>query len=176
MPLSSELPPVNWSGVERAVLFEQLGELQALLEPQAALDAVGHVELRQHRHLAVSDSAHRVDDPSGERGAVLDASAELVAAPVEVGAEERAQQVVVAEVDLERVEPGFDRDAGCTLEVGHDLVEVSACRALDPPLRRCAEPARGGQARVALRLRLGDEARRDRVAPTPARPRRAPQR
>ena len=50
--LASELPPGELERIERAVGLEERGDLDALVEPQAAVDAVGHVELGRHRHVS----------------------------------------------------------------------------------------------------------------------------
>ena len=93
-------------GVQDTVGLQQLRRLDALLEPDAAGVAVGHVELRQHRHVGTGRLAHRAGDPPRELGPVGDAAAPLVAPPVERGAQERAEQVVVPQVELDRVEAG----------------------------------------------------------------------
>src|SRR5690606_4666195 len=92
--------------VEVPVGLQQPGELEALVEPQPAVDAVGHVELRPHGQAVADRPPHRLDDPAGEAGPVLEAAAVLVAPAVEVRAHERAEQVAVAEVQLDAVEAG----------------------------------------------------------------------
>ena len=60
-----------------------------------------------------TDSSRTVRRTStGEAGPVLHRSAELVVAPVELGAEEGAQEIVVPDVHLDAVEAGLDRDPG----------------------------------------------------------------
>ena len=59
-------------------------------------------------------------DLARELGAVLDAAAPPVGALVQRRAEERARQVVVPEVHLDRVEPGFLEQRGGASEVGGD--------------------------------------------------------
>ncbi len=91
------------------VVLEHPGDLDALVQPQAARHAVGHVELGGDRRAAPHRLADRRHHLAGEAGAVLQRAAPPVGAPVELGAEEGAQEVVVAEVDLEAVEPGARR-------------------------------------------------------------------
>ena len=84
--------PGELQRIERAVGLEEPGDLDALVEPQAAVDAVGHVELGRHRHVRAGGVAHRAQDGAGEAGAVLHRAAELVVAAVELGAQEGAQR------------------------------------------------------------------------------------
>ena len=58
-----------------------------------------------------TSSRTAAQDGAGEAGPVLHRAAELVVALVELGAEERAQEVVVPDVHLDAVEAGLDRDA-----------------------------------------------------------------
>ena len=81
-----------------------MADLHALVEPQAAVDAVGHVELGRDRRVRADRVAHGAQDGAGEAGPVLDRAAELVVAPVELGAQERAEEVVVPDVHLDAVE------------------------------------------------------------------------
>ena len=104
--------PGELERIERAVLLEERGHLQAVLEPQATVDAVGHVELGRDRGARTDLVAHGAQDGTGEAGPVLHRAAELVVALVELGAEERAQQIVVPDVHLDAVEAGLDRDPG----------------------------------------------------------------
>ena len=78
MPLSSELPPVSSRASRWPSASRSWADLEALVEPEPVVDAVGHVELGQHRDAAVGHPAHGLDHPAGEAGAVLDAAAELV--------------------------------------------------------------------------------------------------
>ena len=124
MGLASELPPGERDGVEGAVGLEQPGHLDAVLEPQAPRHAVGHVELGRHRGPLAYGVAHGADDLAGEAGPVLDAASPLVAAPVELRAQERAQQVVVAQVDLDAVEAGVDHGLRRAPVVGGDAGDL----------------------------------------------------
>ena len=67
-----------------------------------------------------------------ERGAVLERAAVAVGAPVEPGAEERAEQVVVAEVELDRRRsrrPGDDARGGAKSPVMRAMSAVGRGRA-----------------------------------------------
>ena len=96
--------------VERAVRLEHAGEGDALVEPEPAGHPVGHVELRGHRHRPPGGLAHRRHHLAGEARPVLEAPTPAVGAPVQPRAQERAEQVVVPEVDLDAVEPRVDHD------------------------------------------------------------------
>ena len=110
--------------VESSVGLEQPGHLDALFEPQPPRYPVGHVELGRHRHGVVDGVSDGADHLAGEAGSVLDASAPLVASVIELRAQERAQEVVVAEVDLDAVEPGVDDLARGASVVGGDPGDV----------------------------------------------------
>ena len=71
-------------------------------------------------------------------------AAPAVVAPVQLGAEERAQQVAVAEVQLEDVEAGVDGEARGGGEVADDPREVVLGRGPREPHRlRREHPGRG---------------------------------
>ena len=98
--------------VERAVGLEQPGDLEALVEPQPARHAVGHVELRDDRHLGRRRLRDRAHDLAGEAGSVLQLPPNLSPRLLRLGLRERAEQVVVTEVDLDAVEARPRRHSG----------------------------------------------------------------
>ncbi len=160
--------PGELQRIERAVGLEEPGDLDALVEPQAAVDAVGHVELGRHRHVRAGGVAHRAQDGAGEAGAVLDRTAELVVAAVELGAQERAQEVVVPDVHLDAVEAGLHRQRrGAPVVLGDALdagdVDGTQARAHG---REAAGGREGGGAvgaRVGHRPGVADLRRRGRA-------------
>src|SRR5258708_2361979 len=78
----------------------------------APADAVLHVELRGDRAPVAALVADGSGDAEGDLGAVRERAAVGVVALVELGAEEGAREVVVAEMDLHGVESGLGRGAG----------------------------------------------------------------
>ena len=143
--------------VEVTVRLEQPGDRQALVEPQPAGDAVSHVELGDDRHARRCRPPDGFDHPAREPRPVLDAAAVVVAALVEIRAEERAQQVVVTQVDLDAVEPRLGGQLGRAHEVGDHLVELSLGRAADQPHRGGAEPGGRRQRGLSVRSRVGHQ-------------------
>ncbi len=101
-------PPGELERVEMAVLLEHPGDSDALVEPEPAGHPVGHVELRGDRDPAPCRLAHRRHDLAGEARPSLERPAPAVGAPVEPGTQERAQQVVVPEMDFDAVEARLD--------------------------------------------------------------------
>ena len=156
--LASELPPVSSSAsrVPSASSHAATSRLSSSLE--AAGDPVGHVELGGDRHPVADGVPHRPDDLAGEAGPVLQRAAVAVVPLVEPRAEEGAEQVVVAEVDLDGVEAGVHgqrRPAG----VGSRMRSMSALgRRPDAAHGHRAERRRRRQARAAGRPGVGDRA------------------
>lgn len=64
------------------------------------------------------------EDLPPETRSVPEASAQLVLAPVEVGVEERAGEVIVAQVDLDAIEAGLDGHARGVAVCANDPVQV----------------------------------------------------
>ncbi len=116
---------------------------------------------------APTASRTRAQHRAGETGAVLDAAAELVVAPVELRAQERAQQVVVPEVDLDAVEAGLHgQPRGAPVVHGHPL-DVGARW---PPARAHRREAARGRARARRWTGRWPPGRRGRSAPPRPRP------
>ena len=116
--------PGELQRIERAVRLEQRGDLDALVEPQASVHAVGHVELGRDRRVRADGVAHGPQHGAGESGAVLHRTAELVVAPVELRAEEGAEEVVVADMHLDGVEARLDRERGGAAVVLGDALDA----------------------------------------------------
>jgi hypothetical protein len=125
-------------GVELPVGLQQRGHREALVDPQPALHPVVHVQLAEDGDAVAGHVAHGLDHPPGQAHPVLDGAAVLVGAVVQVGAEERAQQVVVTQVDLHRIEPGGHRHLGGPPEVGHHVVDLGGRGRLHPAHGGCA--------------------------------------
>ena len=94
-----------------------------------------------------------------ETGAVLDRAAVAVAPLVQPRAEERAQQVVVAHVDLDRVEAALDEALGPRGVVGGDAGDVVVGDALREPHPDRREHARRREGRVLRPHRVRDRTR-----------------
>ena len=90
----------------RAVSRQQLRRFNAVVLSQAALHAVGAVQLHDQRERRTHSQAHSVDDLDKEAGTVPQGTAVLVAAPVEQGAQELAEQVAVRRMQLDAIESG----------------------------------------------------------------------
>ena len=103
--------PGQLEGVEDAVGLEHAGELDALLQPETAVYPVGHVELGRHRRLVPDRLLAPPRPPDGERARLARLPPQRSVRRFSFGAQEGAQQVVVAEVDLDAVEAGLDGDA-----------------------------------------------------------------
>ncbi len=58
--LASELPPVSSSASSAPSASNERGHLDAVVEPQATVDAVGHVELGRHRHVRAGAASRTV--------------------------------------------------------------------------------------------------------------------
>ncbi len=99
----NELPAVSSSASSVPSLSSNCATSHALVEPQAAGYAVGHVQLGEHRHPSVDGLAHAFGDLAREPAAVLDRAAPLVVAAIELRAQELARQVAVPEVELDCV-------------------------------------------------------------------------
>ena len=140
--------------MERAVLLEEGCHLDALVDPQAAGDAVGHVELGRDRHVRADGVAHGAQDGAGEAGPVLDRAAELVVTPVQLGAEEGAQEVVVPDVDFDAVEARLGDERGGAAVVVGDALDAGG---VDGAQARAhgGQATRGGQGRGAVGARVG---------------------
>ena len=128
--MARELPPVSSGAVERAVGLEEHADLHALVEPESAVDAVGHVQLGRDRRGGTRRVAHGAQDGAGEAGPVVDRATELVVAAVELGAQEGVEEVVVPDVDLDAVEARLDGAPGGGAVVLDDPLDaggVEAC-------------------------------------------------
>ena len=133
--LASELPPVssNASSAPSASKSAATATLSSSQRPPSTPSAM--LSLAVTATSGPGRVAHGAQDGAGEAGAVLHRSAELVVAPVELGAQERAQQVVVADVDLDAVEAGLRRPAsaaravvlGDALDAGRRRPRAGAC-------------------------------------------------
>ena len=99
--------------------------------------------------------AHGAQDGAGEAGAVLHRAAELVVAPVELGAQERAQEVVVADVHLDAVEAGLHGERGGAPVVLGDALDAGD---VDGAQARAhgGEAARGRERGGAVGAGVGD--------------------
>ncbi len=65
-PVEQRAPAGELERVEVTVGLEEPGELEALVEPEPAVDTVGHVELREHGDAAVGDAFGPLRRPAGE--------------------------------------------------------------------------------------------------------------
>ena len=106
--LASELPPVSSmaSSTPSDSNSEATSRLSSSHRPPGTPSAM--FSLAVTRHLVAHGVAHGPQDLPGEAGAVLHAAPEVVVAPVEFGAQEGTEEVVVADVDLDAVEAGLD--------------------------------------------------------------------
>src|SRR5439155_2371622 len=104
--------------VQRLILFEQPCDLDAFVDVQAAAHAVAHVELGRDGDFAVDGVADGARNLAWESRAPRHVTAVAVRAAVQLGAHERAEQVPVPEVQLDRIEAGLDRDGGRARELG----------------------------------------------------------
>jgi hypothetical protein len=151
-------------------------DAQALVEPQPAAHAVGHVELRQHRDRRADRRADRGNDLTSEAGTVFERPAVLVTTAIQARRKERAEQIVVAEVNLDGVEAGTRkalRAAGVRLGDLRDVAAGAGMGRAEPERtdhpRRCEHPLVGAGSGPT-------RGRHGRSAPTRRRPRRAPRR
>ena len=104
--------------VERTVGFQHARDLDALLQPQAAVDAVGHVQLGGHRDaVGARRRAPRARPAAGTALGVSSGPPHASVRRFSFGERNALEQVVVAEVDLDRVEAAFDEDAGTVGEL-----------------------------------------------------------
>ncbi len=110
--------------VEVPVGLEQSCYLDALVEPQAAGHTVDHLQLGGDSQRVPDCLAHRCYDLPRKARAPLEITAPLVGAPVQLGAEEGAEKVVVSEVQLDRIDPGVGGAARGRGEVGGDAGDV----------------------------------------------------
>ena len=131
--------PGELERIERAVRFEEPGDLDALVEPQSPLHAVGHVELGRDGRVRADGVAHGAQHGAGEAGAVLHRAAELVVASVELRAQEGAEEVVVADVHLDGVEARLDGERGGAAVVLGDALDAG-------DVDRAQARAHGGEA------------------------------
>ena len=127
-------------GVEGAVGLKHLGELEAFVVFEAAGDAVVHVDLGGDGQLVARRGPHRLHGLAGEPGPVVEGAAPGVGALVEVGAQEGAEQVVVAEVDLDGVEAAVGGQAGRPGVVVGDAGDVGVRDGADDPNGQRVEP------------------------------------
>ena len=134
-------------GIEAAVVLQHPGELEALVVLEAAGDAVVHVDLGGDGHLVAHRGPHCLHGLATESGPVVEGSAPGVGALVEVGAEEGAEQVVVAEVDLDGVEADVGGEAGGPGVVVGDAGDVGVGGGADDPHGQGVEPLAGGERR-----------------------------
>ena len=135
-------------GVEGAVVLQHPGEFEALVVFEAAGDAVVHVDLGGDGQLVAHRRSHCLNGLAGEPGPVVEGAAPGVGALVEVGAQERAEQVVVAEVDLDGVEATVRSEASGPGVVVGDAGDVGIGGGADDPYGEGVEP-------LARRQRLG---------------------
>ena len=145
--------------IEVAVAFEEARDGEAVVEREPALEAVVHVELGPDRDRAAGGGADRVHDLAREAGAVLDRAPEAVTAAVVVGREELAEQVAVADVHLEPVEPGVDGEARRGRELPLDLRQVVLRHRAREALGVQAERPRRSERLRPRRLRVGEPSR-----------------
>ena len=90
--------------------LEHGGHVDALGQVEATRHTIGHVELCGDRHSVGGTLAHSGHHLAGEARPVLERSTPSIGPLVEPGAQERAQEIVVPEVDLDAVEPGLGGD------------------------------------------------------------------
>ena len=138
--MAKELPPVSSRASEGAVGLQHLGEFEALFVLEAAGDAVVHVDLGGDGQLVARCGLHRLNGLSGEPGPVVEGAAPGVGALVEIGAQEGAEQVVVAEVDLDGVEAAVGGQAGGPGVVVGDAGDVDVGGGADDPHGQRVEP------------------------------------
>ena len=100
-------PARQFQRVEVTVGLEHDRHIDAVGHVEAAGHAVGHVELGGHGHAVARPLTDRGHHLAREPGPVLERPTPPVVPAVEPGTQEGAQQVVVAQVDLEAVEAGF---------------------------------------------------------------------
>ena len=116
--------PGQLDGVEATIFLQHPGDLDALVDPQPAGHAVGHVELGGDSQPVAHGVADSPDNGAWEPGPVLERAAPLIGAAVELGAEELAGEVAVAQVYLDGVEPAVGDDPRRTAEVVGDAGDV----------------------------------------------------
>jgi len=146
-------------GDQPAVGFQPLRDLDAFVQPEAARHAVVHVQFGGDRELAADRVPHGPADVAGQARPAGEAPAVVVRAPVEPGTQERADQVVVPEVDLHRVEAGFpgnQRGLGVSLD---DPAQVADRRGSDHPCPQRTQPPGGPERGQPVGYRVGDRAR-----------------
>ena len=105
----------------RSVLLQPLGDLDAVLHLETALETVAGIGLDQYRDVVPGSLHHLLHDHVHELHAVLQRAAELIAAVVCVGREELRDEVAVAGVYLHSVEASVAGDAHCVAEVLDNL-------------------------------------------------------
>lgn len=92
-------------------VLQRAREHHCVRERGTAREAVDQVDLRHHRQLR-HDRPHPTHDLERQSHATFAGSAPPIAAPIGRGAEELAQEVAVAEVELDRIEAGLAREHG----------------------------------------------------------------
>ena len=104
------------------MILDQLGELDAVFQRHAALDALGAGHTVLDEEVIAADLLDAVADHDREAGAVLHAAAELVGAVVEAGGDELVQQPAMAAVQVDHLEAqGLTYPGGLGPVIGHGL-------------------------------------------------------
>ena len=140
-------PPGQLQGVEVPVGLEHRRHVDALGDVEATRHAVGHVELGRDGHAGRPPPRGRRPPPGRGKRARCSSEPPHPSRPsVEPGAQERAEQVVVAEVDLDAVEPGRHGGGGAAPVVVGDAGDVrrrwpARVNAPDAPKRRLGDSA-----------------------------------
>lgn len=101
-------------------MIQQLRGAQRFGQPDAAVDAVVHADLGDHRDLVADGFADPLGDLTDEPAAIVDTATVGVLAPVEFRTQKGAGQVEVAEVQFDRVEAGLHGDLGRFAELVDD--------------------------------------------------------
>ena len=103
-----------------AALLQAMGHLQGLVQLHAAAEAVAHVHLDDDGHVGAGGLHDLLHHHVHEAHAVLQRAAEEVVPVVGGGGEELADEVAVAGVYLDGIEPGFaGQSDGAAVGAGH---------------------------------------------------------
>jgi hypothetical protein len=142
--------------VQRAIGLQHPDHLDAVVSLQTAAEPVLHVQLGRDSGAVPGPGADGLDRLARETGAPIDVPAVLVPATVGPRRQELAEQVAVADVDLDGVEACLDGQPASGFEVAEQPVEVLLGRSLGERHGSRRERAGWAQGRLPGHVRRGE--------------------